>query len=204
MLRRLALAYDAQLRRRPLAVKCATSACVVGASDLGVQFALWAAAAPPAAPTSDEGVHGISTLPDAGPAHKSGVDVGRSAFIGAAYGGCVFAPVLHTVTTTWHRVLPSTALPALVLKTVVDMTTSFPVNMAANICVQSVARHGYRGPEPLADAVRGNLWPAVTAGWQFWPLASMAMYGAVPLHYRVLFLNANSFFWNAFLVWRFA
>jgi hypothetical protein len=32
---------------------------------------------------------------------------------------------------------------------------------------------------------------------------NMAMYGVVPMHYRVLFLNTFSYVWNTYLIWRY-
>ena len=164
------------------------------------------------------------------------------------YGSFWFAPILHGITTTWARIAPSTEIRSLLLKTGVDMTTSFPVNVSMMIACQNQFREApsgifeyiyirlciaqnllpalidltvlalvshcshtlltlllLTGVEKLShyDAVAQNLWPSVKAGWCFWPWYGMLMYSVVPLHYRVLFLNAGSFFWNGFLGWRF-
>jgi hypothetical protein len=140
------------------------------------------------------------------------LDLRRTLLLGAGYGSLVFAPVLHFVTMRWARVLPATTIPALIYKTAVDMTTSFPFNLAVMLSVQSVARQRETPliqcfhPENVRmhfEAVRDNLWAALVAGWKFWPAMSCAMYGIIPLHYRLLWLNFGSLFWNSFMIYRF-
>jgi hypothetical protein len=60
----------------------------------------------------------------------------RTLVVGIGYGGLWFGPLLHGITTTWARILPSTSAPAIVFKTVIDMTTSFPLNLSAMISLQ--------------------------------------------------------------------
>ena len=172
-----ARAYDAQLRKTPLPVKMATSGVIVGAADTSMQLAT-------ALDPSDRwGCYSLR----------------RTLFVGVGYGMLWFAPVLHAITTVWARVLPSQTLPSLALKTTVDMTTAFPVNVCASISVLALAR---REPD-VAASVRVNAWPTVLDGWKFWPAMTMLMYGAVPLRYRVAFINVGSFFWNSWLIFRF-
>jgi hypothetical protein len=101
----------------------------------------------------------------------------RTLVVGILYGGLWFAPLLHGITTTWARILPSTSAPAIVFKTVIDMTTSFPVNLSAMLSLQAMVRK----EDPIA-AVKKNLVPSVVAGWGFWPLINIAMY-------KVIFCN---------------
>ena len=124
----------------------------------------------------------------------------RSLMIGIGYGSLWFAPILHVVTTTWARILPSTSLPALGFKALIDMTTSFPINISFMMGLQSYVRD----PEAdIIDSVRRNFWPSYTAGLILWPGATMLNYGIVPLRFRVLFLNTLSLGWNFYLVSRF-
>jgi hypothetical protein len=146
-----------------------TSGIIVGASDVVVQL----------------------SLPD-------DYSVWRTLAIGVGYGSFCFAPVLHTVTMTWSRILPSTSAPALLFKTIVDMTTAFPVNLSFMIALQA----RIKGNEVI-PAVKENIWPSLSAGWKVWPIINIVTYRSVPLRYRVLFLSTNSFFWNAFMIWRF-
>jgi protein Mpv17 len=171
MARALFGAYDRLLRRFPLSVKMATSATLVCASDITVQL-------------GQQGAEGYNPK--------------RTLIIGVGYGGLWFAPILHGITTTWARVMPSTTASALALKTLVDMTTGFPLNLSAMIGLQAIVRD-----EDPVSAIKTNLMPSLWAGWGFWPFMTVAMYKVVPLHYRVLFLNVGSFFWNIFMISRF-
>ena len=182
-IRRLALKYDRSLKTNPLLVKCVTSAGIVAASDSVAQYALHLKGR-----KCDEGFS---------------LNAFRSFAIGTIYGGLQFAPVLHFVTTSWERVLPSKSLPALAFKTIVDMTTSFPVNLSSMIALQSILRGESADVGDVVDSVKKNIWPSIKAGWTFWPVMTVLMYSVVPLHYRVLFLNFGSFGWNFFMVYRF-
>jgi hypothetical protein len=177
VLKRGARWYDTQLRRHPLLVKCVTSACIVALSDVGAQWAVRArhrettlrageasgrvsvvAVDTSTAPTDDDTDGAYDPL--------------RTAIVGVGYGGLCFAPILHAVTTGWARAVPSTSPLALLFKVSVDMITSFPVNLGANLSIQAYARGGKGG---AADAVRHNFVPTILDGWKFWPLASAVM-----------------------------
>ena len=181
MFRRLLLAYDAQIIRRPLAVKCATSSIIVACSDASSQTIGLA--------------RGRKQCDE-----RTSVDFGRSLFIGFFYGGVTFAPILHYVTTTWMKVMPSKSPQALCFKMAVDMTTSFPLNLSIMIALQSFVRGTARDLDDVTNAVRANLWPCISRGWLFWPAVTVAMYAFVPVHYQVLFLNGGSFLWNTFFI----
>ena len=177
MFRRFARAYDAQLRKTPLPVKMGTSGAIICAADVSNQ--LFSAVDP-----RDR---------------WASYSVTRTMIVGVGYGALWFAPILHFITTTWARVLPSQSYPALLLKTGVDMVTAFPLNTCASIATLSIAR---REPD-IAARVRENVVPTVLDGWKFWPWYTMVMYGVVPLRFRVAFLNVGSFFWNSWLMFRF-
>ena len=49
---------------------------------------------------------------------------------------------------------------------------------------------GARGAD-AADAVKRKLWPALTTGWRFWPLAHVITYTVVPPRHRVLLVNLD-------------
>merc|ERR1712039_283229 len=55
----------------------------------------------------------------------------------------------------------------------------------------------------VPDAVRTNLWPSLVAGWSLWLPVGVLNYLVIPVRYQVLALNTISFFWNAYMVWRF-
>ena len=172
--RNLAARYHTMLHRHPLPVKMATSGLIVGMADTAVQMGTCSAE----------------------------IDIRRSLLFGIGYGSLTFAPALHMVTTTWQRILPSTAITALVTKSTVDMLTSFPFNISVAIVFQANLRGSQSQPswKESYEAVQSNLWPSLLAGWAFWGPYSVVNYGFIPLHYRVLCLNIGSFGWNYFMV----
>ena len=164
--RALARAYDAQLQRTPLRVKMCTSGVIVSSADVTAQLL-----------TRKEG-------------KKYEFDPWRTLLIGVGYGALWFAPCLHVITARmWPALLPSRKPAALLFKTAVDLSTSFPLN----VCVITGLSSHARGEEidPL-ESIRRNLWPTLKVGWAFWGPVNVAMYGLVPMHYRVLFLNVFS------------
>ena len=163
----LLLRYDALLHEYGLPVKMATSAIVNFSADTVFQCAT-----------------------------RDSWDPRRSAAVGFFYGCCWYAPFMHTVTTTWGRVLPSTAPTSLAFKSAVDVSTSFVVNLCFVIGGQAYLR----GDDP-AETVRENLFDAWTFGCCFHPFSNMVVY-SVPVIYRVLTLNGFSFIWNSFLIRR--
>ena len=175
--RALARAYDAQLHRTPLRVKMATSGMIVSGADVTAQ---------------------LLTRKD----RKDGkYDPWRTLLIGVGYGALWFAPCLHVITARmWPALLPSRKPAALLFKTAVDLSTSFPLNVCVITGLSSLAREEEEAP---LESIRRNLWPTLKVGWAFWGPVNMAMYGVVPMHYRVLFLNTFSYVWNTYLIWRY-
>ena len=56
--------------------------------------------------------------------------------------------------------------------------------------------------KPLRAAwakVRAAAWPCLIAGWRFWPLAHAFTYSIVPMHLRVLWVDALEIAWVAIL-----
>lgn len=167
-LHRFAMAYDSVLRRRPITVKALTSGVINATADFAIQSA---------------------TRPEGQP-----IDLRRTAMYGGIYGMCWYGPFMHTVTTTWGRVMPSTSVPSLAFKTAVDMCTSLPFNLACVIGLQAYIR----GEDPV-DTVRRNHWSSWTTAMMVWPPAIMMVYRVEPV-YRVLCLNSCSFFWNCGMI----
>ncbi|CAE8599075.1 unnamed protein product [Polarella glacialis] len=171
-------AYDRALNRRPLLVKMATSGAIVSGSDITVQ------------------------------AFAGGkYDPVRSGIVGIGYGGLFLAPVMHCLTLTWARLLPSTSILSVGFKAIVDCTTSFPLNLSAMIGFQVLARKQELSYDVIASdvprAISEKLWPSLLAGWMVWLPVIVVNYKFVPLPYRVLFPNCVSFVWNIFMIWRF-
>jgi hypothetical protein len=149
LLQKIYHTYDSHLRANPLLVKAVTSGVVVCASDTAVQVY-----------TASKTKEGIT------------FSARRTLIIGVGYGALWFAPVLHGITTMWARVLPSTSIPSLVTKLVVDMTTSFPINVSVMLAAQAVAR----GEDNIQGAVERNFFASVSDGWKFWTPATLIMY----------------------------
>lgn len=137
--KRIAQRYDQHLQSSPLITKAITSGIVVGASDVCVQLA-----------TEDH------------------YDIRRTLFVGGGYGACWFAPVLHGVTTTWARILPATTFSALSFKTIVDMTTVFPINVSVMLGMNAVARQPDASAMDVVDSIQDNFWPSYSKGWLLW------------------------------------
>mmetsp|Transcript_76358 Transcript_76358/g.159020 ORF Transcript_76358/g.159020 Transcript_76358/m.159020 type:complete len:212 (-) Transcript_76358:909-1544(-) len=179
-LRRFANAYDAHLRRRPLLVKMASSMIIVGSSDLVVQL------------SSGEPYDPI-----------------RTSILGIGYGAFHFAPMMHAITLGWKRILPNLSLGLVTFRSFVDQTTSFPFNTSVSLCWQHIARHHHEDlsldylKEKLPATVRENLWPSFQVGFFLWLPVGILNYKVIPVRYQVLFMNSVSFFWNAYMVWRY-
>jgi hypothetical protein len=176
MITRLALRYDAALKSRPLVVKAVSSGLLNSACDGTLQ-----------------NLQNVQRKAKGEPTQKW--NPVRTAIFGASYGLCWYGPFMHVVTTTWGRVLPSTSVGSLAFKAVVDVCTSFPVNLCMVIGLQA----RIRGDDAQA-AVRSNLWASWCAGACFWPAANMVVY-RLPVLYRVFCLNIFSYSWNVFMLW---
>ena len=167
---RATVRYDVALQANPLRVKMISSACINAAADFVIQMS------------------------DSSP-EKKGWNPAKTAIYGIGYGAFWYAPIMHVVTTTWGRLLPSTTVLSLAFKSSVDMCTVIPVHLAAVISVQAVTK----GKEPL-PAVRENLYKAWSNALIVWPPVLMGVY-RIPVAYRVLCMNFVSFNWNCFLIW---
>jgi len=118
-------------------------------------------------------------------------DTGRLARAGIA-GAVSHGPQLHA----WTMLLERCSLP-LVAKVALDQTIfSLYLNAAFCVCTESLQRR------PLAFTLRkarAAAWPCLKAGWRFWPLAHAFTYSVVPLHLRVLWVDALEVGWVAIL-----
>lgn len=56
--------------------------------------------------------------------------------------------------------------------------------------------------KPLGKSIakaKAAAWPCLVAGWRFWPLAHAITYSIIPLHLRVLWVDALEVAWVAIL-----
>ena len=157
--------YDAALHRRPLLVKACTSGCINALADTTIQVY-----------------------------QGQKWDVKRTAIYGGVYGGLWYGPFMHTVTTMWGRMLPSTSLPSLAFKSAVDVCTSLALNLSLVIGLQAYCRG-----ENVQQTVHANHWNSWKTAVCYWPAANMLVY-RMPVIYRVLTLNTASFFWNCGMI----
>lgn len=167
MLRLIATRYDKLIRAHPIRTKMASSGLINAAADAVGQLA--------------------TGLP---------LDPTRSLLYGLAYGTLWYAPVMHQVTTGWSRILPSTGLPTIIFKSLVDASTTLVLNLSLVIGFQG----WYRGQDPLA-CVRRDLWDSWCLALGFHPGLNVLVY-SMPGLYRVLTLNVGQFVWNGWLITR--
>lgn len=124
------------------------------------------------------------------------VDRGRLARATLA-GTVSHGPQLHYWTLILERYLPGGGMRALVGKIALDQTFfSLYINAAFCLLTEAVQR------KPLGAALakaRAAAWPCLLAGWRFWPLAHVLTYSIVPLHLRVLWVDALEVVWVAIL-----
>lgn len=57
---------------------------------------------------------------------------------------------------------------------------------------------GDKPPTIQAD-IQTRLWPIVSRGWKFWPLAHIVTYGLIPPRHRVLWVNLVDLVWSSIL-----
>ena len=117
----------------------------------------------------------------------------RATFAGAVSHG----PQLHYWTLILERLLPGSGMRALLSKIALDQTLfSLYINGAFCLVTEAIQR------KPLGEAfkkVRAAAWPCLIAGWRFWPLAHALTYSIIPLHLRVLWVDALEVAWVAIL-----
>ena len=112
-------------------------------------------------------------------------------------GALSHGPQLHYWTVFLEWALPMATLPSLLGKIALDQTC-FSLYINAAFCLFNEAMQ--RNPIRAAIAkARAAAWPCLKAGWRFWPLAHALTYSVVPLHLRVLWVDALEVAWVAIL-----
>jgi len=118
-------------------------------------------------------------------------DAGRLASASIA-GALSHGPQLHF----WTMLLERFPLP-LAAKVALDQTV-FSLYLNAAFCVTTDLLQ--RRPLRIAlQKVRATAWPCLKAGWRFWPLAHALTYSVIPLHLRVLWVDALEVGWVTIL-----
>jgi hypothetical protein len=78
-----------------------------------------------------------------------------------------------------------------------DQSVYFVSKCSAYIALVGLLR-GDSGEQVVSD-VRQRLWPVVSRGWRFWPLAHIVTYGVIPPRHRVLWVNCLDLIWSSIL-----
>ena len=119
---------------------------------------------------------------------RDGSRLARAAIAGTFSHG----PQLHYWTLLLDR-LPLN----LVSKVALDQTVfSLYLNAAFCLLTEALQRRPIGG---ALQSARASAWPCLKAGWKFWPFAHLLTYSVVPLHLRVLWVDALEIAWVAIL-----
>ncbi len=106
-------------------------------------------------------------------------------------------PQLHYWTLILERLLPGSGVRALLGKIALDQVFfSLYINAAFCMLTEAIQR------KPLGKAwakARAAAWPCLVAGWRFWPAAHALTYSIIPMHLRVLWVDALEVAWVAIL-----
>ncbi|KAK7238615.1 peroxisomal membrane protein [Aureococcus anophagefferens] len=123
------------------------------------------------------------------------VDGGRLARM-MTFGGLVATPSHH-----WYnfldRLVTGAGGGAVARKVLLDQLTWTPVMTFSFFNFQNVCG-GMAVSESVPDA-SGKLLPTLKVNWVVWPFVHVVTFGAVPLPYRILWINCCSCFWSAYL-----
>ncbi|KAI8467297.1 MAG: hypothetical protein J3K34DRAFT_523829 [Monoraphidium minutum] len=190
---RLWAAYLASLGAAPLRTKMATGAAATLLGDLVAQAAAHHAA-PARARRPAAGGAPEAAAAGAGFAY----DAPRAARL-AAYNAAVATPMNHF----WFALLDAGVLPAdpaggaaVCAKVLLDQALQTPAALALFFATIKLleGRPGEAGAE-----VQAKLLPTLIANWCLWPAAQLVNFAFVPLELRILYVNAVSVAWTAYI-----
>lgn len=111
--------------------------------------------------------------------------------------GAFFGPLVHWYYEFSDVILPMDVPINRILKIVMDQSVYFVSKCSAYIALVGLLR-GDSGEQVVSD-VRQRLWPVVSRGWRFWPLAHIVTYGVIPPRHRVLWVNCLDLIWSSIL-----
>lgn len=105
----------------------------------------------------------------------------------------------------WYKLLAQkitmkSAIPRLLTTVAVDTATMSPLFIAAFLTTRGIIEK--KTKEEIKEKVRSDAFTIWKYSIYFWLPVSFLNFGIVPLKFRVINMNAFSFIWNTFLVWR--
>lgn len=178
-------AYSRLLTTRPVVVKAMSAALVFSAADALAQLTLERAQAQ--AKTAAWRYDAART--------------GRMALFGL----CIAGPGVHSWYWAVERVLGTgTSARHVVLKVAADAAIFSPLSIATFFAGMSVLDPTARANAAahFVGVMQREFAPSLLACWGFWPPFIAISFRFVPVHYRTLYQNVLSVFWNAFLAYR--
>jgi len=179
--------YDNALRTRPLLTKCTSSGVIMGCCELVSQTV---STKDQTARREPAGALSSSKLQEG---WKIGhVNVVHVASFGLLSGALYLAPMMHT----FYKFTAAWPIPK---RIVVNSLAIDPMNYAMAMSINSIA-HG-EGLDRGIETVQSKLVQTTLTGFCIWPAAQLVNFYLVPLHWRVLFFNTVSLFWNSWLAW---
>ncbi|KAL9648565.1 hypothetical protein ABK040_012224 [Willaertia magna] len=175
--------YFHQLQHRPIVTKSVSAALLVGAGDLLTQ-------------TIQHERH-----------HELKFDFERTLKM-ASFGLFMVGPTLHL----WYKFLdkyiakkyPSGYIPTKKEK-ILNATRQMAVDQlgfSPFSLFQFLTYMGLIEGHSMSDVwikLKKDLFPTLLVNWMVWPAVQLINFTIVPYHFRVLFVNAVSIFWNAYL-----
>ncbi|CAB9515336.1 Protein Mpv17 [Seminavis robusta] len=189
--------YKQALTRHPLLVKATTAATLMSISDVLVQAyeqqsgdtSLSTCNRESVPTTSSNGLLLILIL--------QANNWLRTLHVGVT--GLIFSgPITHA----WYGILErlverlplKSSVSTLATKLLLDAILFSPIAVAGYFIWRSVLEGSHVGQK-----LQRKWFSSLQASWSFWPLANTLNFAFVPLPYRVLYNNALSLLWNAYL-----
>jgi protein Mpv17 len=107
-------------------------------------------------------------------------------------------PLSHS----WYSVLESTVrartrLGGIGVRLILDATIFSPIAVAGYFVFRSFLEGNSIGE--TQQRLQSKFTDALTASWQFWPIANVLNFAFVPAQFRVLYNNSLSLLWNGYL-----
>jgi len=117
----------------------------------------------------------------------------------AAIGVMFVAPMWRTWFLSLDKIVPGAKPIDVFKKLLLDQLLFHPFFNANYIAVvHAVNGHSFK---QIVDHVKISFWRIQLSGYSFWPLVQFVNFFAVPLCYRVPFMNSFGIIWNSYLSW---
>jgi len=178
--------YKTMLVTRPLVTKSVTSSCIMGVSDVVCQ----------------------QIVSKANPVEERSSKLDSTRTLHVAITGCLWSgPITHY----WYIVLEKlytiiaqvfniqNAAVGLIIKLILDSTIFSSVTITGYFTMRSILEG--TGLKGAGYKLKTRFLSTLFGAWRFWPLANAVNFWFVPIQFRVLYMNALSFFWTGWLTY---